>query len=51
MIDDGLGLSLVPWQQMLNRRIGQYIEGIAHEAGIEWTFRRKRGLDCNASQR
>ena len=44
MIDDGLGLSLVPWQQMLNRRIGQYIAGIAHEAGVEWTFGRKRGL-------
>lgn len=44
MIDDGLGFSLVPWQQLLDRRIGQHITGIARDDGIEWTFGRKRGL-------
>ncbi len=44
MIDDGLGFSLVPWQQVLDRRIGQHIAGIARDDGIEWTFGRKRGL-------
>jgi len=44
MIDDGLGFSLVPWQPVLDRRIGQHIAGIARGDGIEWTFSRKRGL-------
>jgi hypothetical protein len=44
MIDDRLGFSLVPWQQVLDRRIGQHIAGIVRETGIEWTFGRKRGL-------
>jgi hypothetical protein len=44
MIDDGLGFSLVPWQQVLDRRIGQHIAGIAREGDIEWTLGRKRGL-------
>jgi hypothetical protein len=44
MIDDGLGFSLVPWQQALDRRIGQHIAGIVRETGIEWSFGRKRGL-------
>jgi hypothetical protein len=34
----------VPWQQVLDRRIGQHIAGIARDDGIEWTFGRKRGL-------
>src|SRR5262249_33909431 len=44
MIDDGLGFSLVPWQQVLDRRIGRHIAGVARDDGIEWTFGRKRGL-------
>jgi uncharacterized protein DUF3363 len=44
MIDDGLGFSLVPWQQVLERRIGQHIAGIVREGGIEWSFGRKPGL-------
>jgi len=44
MIDDGLGFSLVPWQQVLERRIGQHIAGIVREGRIEWSFGRKRGL-------
>jgi hypothetical protein len=47
--DDGLGFSRAPWQQLLDRRrIGRHVAGIPREAGIEWTFGRKRGLDCNA---
>ena len=45
MIDDGIGFQLVPWQHLLDRRIGQQITGIARDAGgIEWSFGRKRGL-------
>ncbi|ULK98552.1 DUF3363 domain-containing protein [Bradyrhizobium sp. I71] len=45
MIEDGLGFRLVPWQPILEKRIGQFITGIQREGGgIEWEFGRKRGL-------
>jgi type IV secretory pathway VirD2 relaxase len=45
MIDDGIGFQLVPWQPVLDKRIGQHITGTMREAGgIEWGFGRKRGL-------
>ena len=45
MIDDGIGFQLVPWQPVLDKRIGQHITGIMRDAGgIEWSFGRKRGL-------
>ncbi len=45
MIDDGIGFQLVPWQPVLNNRIGQHITGTVRAAGgIEWSFGRKRGL-------
>jgi hypothetical protein len=45
MIEGGPGFSLVPWQQVLDRRIGQHIAGIARDGGIDWSFGRKRGLE------
>jgi poly(3-hydroxyalkanoate) synthetase len=37
--------SLVPWQPVLDKRIGQHITGIVHDGGgIEWSLGRKRGL-------
>jgi type IV secretory pathway VirD2 relaxase len=45
MIDDGVGFQLVPWQPVLDQRIGQHIAGVVRDAGgIEWSFGRKRGL-------
>lgn len=45
MLDDGLGFQLVPWQPLLDMRIGQHISGVAQNSGgIEWSFGRKRGL-------
>ncbi|MBT1510311.1 DUF3363 domain-containing protein [Bradyrhizobium sp. SRL28] len=45
MIDDGIGFQLVPWQPVLDKRIGQHISGTVRDAGgIEWNFGRKRGL-------
>jgi hypothetical protein len=45
MIDDGTGFQLVPWQPVLDKRIGQHISGMMRNAGgIEWCFGRKRGL-------
>src|SRR5712691_11611547 len=44
--DGGLGFSLVPWQPVLDRRIGQYISGIAMPGGgVDWSFARSRGLE------
>jgi type IV secretory pathway VirD2 relaxase len=45
MIDNGLGFQLVPWQPVLEKRIGQYITGLQRDdGGIEWTLGRNRGL-------
>jgi hypothetical protein len=44
MIDDGLGFSLVPWQPVLDQRIGQHITGVVRGAGIEWDLGRRLGL-------
>ena len=45
MIDDGLGFSLVPWQPALDKRIGQFISGVAIPGGgIDWSFGRSKGL-------
>lgn len=45
MIDDGLGFSLVPWSQPLEKQLGRYISGVPMPGGgIDWTFGRKRGL-------
>jgi hypothetical protein len=43
--DGGLGFSLVLWQPVLDKRIGQHITGTVHGGGgIEWSLGRKRGL-------
>jgi type IV secretory pathway VirD2 relaxase len=43
--DDGLGFSLVPWQSVLDQRIGQHVTGIVRDGGgIDWSFGRRRGL-------
>jgi Protein of unknown function (DUF3363) len=45
MIDDGTGFLLLPWQPVLDKRIGQHVTGIMRIAGgVEWSFGRKRGL-------
>lgn len=43
--DGGLGFSLVPWQPVLDNRVGQHISGLMrNDGGIEWSLGRKRGL-------
>src|SRR5271155_4808771 len=45
MIDYGVGFQLVPWQPVLDKRIGQHVTGTVRDAGgIEWGFGRERGL-------
>ena len=46
MIDNGLGFALVPWTPALDKHLGRHVAGVAKEnAGIEWTFGRKRRLE------
>ncbi len=43
--DGGLCFSLVPWQPVLDNRIGQQVMGVVRDGGgIDWSFGRKRGL-------
>lgn len=43
--DGGLGFALVPWQPVLDKRIGQHVSGIMLEnGGVDWSLGRKRGL-------
>ncbi|WP_375551349.1 DUF3363 domain-containing protein [Rhodophyticola porphyridii] len=45
MVDDGLGFSLVPWSQPLEKQLGKHISGIAMSSGsVDWDFGRQRGL-------
>jgi hypothetical protein len=45
MIENGLGFQLVPWQALLEKRIGQHIAGLQRDdGGIEWTLGGNRGL-------
>jgi hypothetical protein len=45
MIEGGLGFRLVPWQPILESRIGQFMSGIQRDSGsLDWDFGRKRGL-------
>ena len=46
MIDDGIGFQLVPWQPVLDQRIGRHITGVMRDAGgIDWSFGRNRALE------
>jgi Protein of unknown function (DUF3363) len=43
--DGGLGFSLVPWTNSLERQLGRQVSGIIRDGGgIDWTLGRKRGL-------
>ncbi len=45
MIDDGLGFSLVPWSDPLEKRLGRQISGVAMPGGgMDWSFGRSRGF-------
>lgn len=45
MGDGGLGFSMVPWQPVLDQRVGQHITGTMRDSGgVEWSFGRNRGL-------
>jgi hypothetical protein len=52
MIDDGLGFSLVPWQPVLDQRIGRHVAGVMRgDGGIEWNLGTgSSGWDCKRSR-
>jgi type IV secretory pathway VirD2 relaxase len=44
MIDDGLGLSLVPWRPVIESKIGRQVMGMMRAGEFSWQFSRGRGL-------
>lgn len=45
MIDDGLGYSLAPRNDAIERLMGQQIGGVGpSDGGVDWAFGRKWGL-------
>jgi hypothetical protein len=34
--------TLVPWSDVLERRLGQQVAGTVHDGGVNWTFGRQR---------
>ncbi|WP_065754412.1 relaxase/mobilization nuclease domain-containing protein [Bradyrhizobium paxllaeri] len=45
MIDDGVGLQLVPWRPALERHLGREVSGVAIGGErVTWSFERKIGL-------
>jgi hypothetical protein len=52
MIDDGIDFQQVPWQPVLDKRIGQHIGGVMRNiGGTERSFGRQRGLDLSVLPR
>ncbi|TDV33870.1 uncharacterized protein DUF3363 [Paraburkholderia caballeronis] len=43
MLDDGMGFSLVPWQPVIEQRLGQQLAAIARGGRVSWEIGRQRG--------
>ncbi|PZP57748.1 MAG: type VI secretion protein, partial [Pseudoxanthomonas spadix] len=43
MLDDGKGFSLVPWQPVIEQRLGRQLATTAHSRGVSWEIGRQRG--------
>lgn len=45
MIDNGLGFQLVPWQPVMERKLGQAVAGAVNQrGGVDWSFVRTRSI-------
>ena len=44
MLDDGFGLSLVPWKPVIEQRLGQPITGVVRGGSVSWDLSRQRGI-------
>jgi len=42
LIERSHDFTLVPWREVLDRRVGQSVSGIVRPAGVSWTFGRER---------
>jgi hypothetical protein len=43
LIDDGRQFMLVPWREIMERRLGQSVVGVVRGAGVSWRLSRERG--------
>jgi type IV secretory pathway VirD2 relaxase len=44
MLDDRLGFWLIPWNPVIERRLGQHLSAIVHGSSVSWQLGRQRGL-------
>jgi type IV secretory pathway VirD2 relaxase len=43
LIDDGKQFVLVPWREVMERRLGRSVSGVLRSGGVSWSFGRERG--------
>jgi hypothetical protein len=43
MLDDGMGLSLVPWKPVIEQRLGQQLAAAVRGGEVSWAVGRNRG--------
>jgi hypothetical protein len=43
LIDDGKQFVLVPWREVMERRLGESVAGVVRGAGVSWSFGWQRG--------
>jgi len=44
MLDDGMGLSLVPWKPVIEHWLGWQLVATMRGGGVSWGIGRQRGL-------
>ena len=44
MLDDGMGFSLVPWRQVIERSLGQQVSAVVRGQSVTWQLGRQRGM-------
>ena len=44
LLDDAMGLSLVPWKPVIEQRLGRYLAATVRGGGVSWEILRHRGV-------
>jgi type IV secretory pathway VirD2 relaxase len=44
MLETTVGFALVPWRQVLEKRLGQEVTGLVRNGAVSWDLTRRRGL-------
>jgi type IV secretory pathway VirD2 relaxase len=44
VLEDGVGFSLVPWRQVIERSLGQQVSAVVRGQSVTWQFGRQRGM-------